>query len=169
MNWTDERVALLKKLAGEGHSAETIRRTMGFATRGAVTGKCGRMGIKLWGGGKGQKTKVSRPKAPPTPKKSPVEPVDRFAAALPAATPWPTPATLLTHTTKECVFIVDDVCFGGPRALDEFARRDGFADWLDLAAFWVAEHPGVDLFEGVLIRWQPLVPASELDIAGVAA
>ncbi|MCJ2020560.1 hypothetical protein MKK84_24555 [Methylobacterium sp. E-065] len=30
-------------------------------------------------------------------------------------------------------------------------------------------HPGMDLFEGVLIRWQALVPASELDIAGMAA
>ncbi|MCJ2069619.1 hypothetical protein MKK75_12605 [Methylobacterium sp. J-030] len=53
--------------------------------------------------------------------------------------------------------------------LDEFARQDGFQDWWELVAFWVVEHPGVELFEGVLIRWQPLVPASELDIAGVAA
>lgn len=67
------------------------------------------------------------------------------------------------------VLIVGDVCFGGPKALDQFARQDGFADWHDLVDFWVAEHPGVDLFEGVLIRWQPLAPASELDIAGVAA
>ncbi|MCJ2020561.1 hypothetical protein MKK84_24560 [Methylobacterium sp. E-065] len=67
------------------------------------------------------------------------------------------------------VLFIGDVCFGGPKALDEFAQQDGFADWHDLVAFWVAEHPGVDLFEGVLIRWQPLPPASELDIAGVAA
>lgn len=53
--------------------------------------------------------------------------------------------------------------------LHAFAVRDGFADWWELVAFWVSEHPGVDLFEGVLIRWQPLKPASELDIAGVAA
>lgn len=39
--------------------------------------------------------------------------------------------------------------------LDEFARRDGFGDWRDLRAFWAMEHPGVDRFEGVLIRWAP--------------
>ncbi|WP_267355754.1 MULTISPECIES: hypothetical protein [unclassified Methylobacterium] len=60
-------------------------------------------------------------------------------------------------------------CIREIRELHAFAQRDGFADWWGLVAFWVAEHPGVDLFEGVLIRWQPLVPASELDIAGVAA
>lgn len=37
---------------------------------------------------------------------------------------------------------------------DEFARLDGFADWSDLRAFWEKEHPGVDRFQGVLIRWQ---------------
>lgn len=55
------------------------------------------------------------------------------------------------------------------RDLHTFAVRDGFQDWWELVAFWVAEHPGVELFEGVLIRWQPLAPASELDLAGVAA
>lgn len=55
------------------------------------------------------------------------------------------------------------------RDLHAFARQDGFEDWWELVAFWVSEHPGVELFEGVLIRWEPLVPASELDIAGVAA
>lgn len=55
------------------------------------------------------------------------------------------------------------------RELHAFARQDGFEDWWELVAFWVAEHPGVDLFEGVLIRWQPLVAASERDSAEVAA
>src|SRR5947209_4592819 len=39
--------------------------------------------------------------------------------------------------------------------LDAFARQDRFQDWCELVACWVAEHPGVDLSEGVLIRWQP--------------
>lgn len=52
--------------------------------------------------------------------------------------------------------------------LDVFARQDGFQDWGALVAFWADEHPGVDVFEGFLIRWQPLVPADALDIAGAA-
>lgn len=43
--------------------------------------------------------------------------------------------------------------------LHALARQDDFQDWWELVAFWVAEHPGVDLFEGVLIRWQPLAAA----------
>ncbi len=38
---------------------------------------------------------------------------------------------------------------------DDFARLDGFKDWADMVAFWNAEHPGADCFEGVLIRWAP--------------
>lgn len=40
-------------------------------------------------------------------------------------------------------------------AMDDFARRDGFDDVDDMAAFWRAEHPGLEVFEGTLIRWPP--------------
>ncbi|MCJ2051670.1 hypothetical protein [Methylobacterium sp. J-070] len=68
-----------------------------------------------------------------------------------------------------------------PERTDDFAREDGFVDAEDMARFWWAEHgsaprsddrftdPDTLIFEGVLIRWQPLAPASELDMAGVAA
>ena len=67
--------------------------------------------------------------------------------------------------------ILGRVAFGereisGVPNLHAFAMQDGFRDWWELIAFWVAEHPGVDLFDGVLIRWQALVPADALDIAG---
>lgn len=34
-----------------------------------------------------------------------------------------------------------------------FAVADGFTDWKDMHAFWRKEHPDIDAFEGVLIRW----------------
>lgn len=40
--------------------------------------------------------------------------------------------------------------------LDAFARADGFKDWAELAGFWAANHPGVEIFDGVLIRWGDL-------------
>lgn len=40
--------------------------------------------------------------------------------------------------------------------LDAFARADGFANWAELCAFWRKNHPGVDEFHGVLIRWGDL-------------
>lgn len=43
MSWTDERVALLKKLWGEGKTAAEIATTLGGVTRNAVIGKAHRL------------------------------------------------------------------------------------------------------------------------------
>lgn len=39
------------------------------------------------------------------------------------------------------------------RALSEFAMRDGFRSIDDMREFWRVNHPGVEVFDGVLIRW----------------
>lgn len=38
-------------------------------------------------------------------------------------------------------------------AMQKFARLDGFASWADMRAFWHENHPGIDEFHGVIIRW----------------
>ncbi|TGT72963.1 ASCH domain-containing protein [bacterium M00.F.Ca.ET.159.01.1.1] len=38
-------------------------------------------------------------------------------------------------------------------AMQKFARSDGFASWADMRDFWRDNHPGVEVFEGMLIRW----------------
>lgn len=43
MSWTDERVALLKKLWGEGRTAAEIAKELGNVTRNAVIGKAHRL------------------------------------------------------------------------------------------------------------------------------
>jgi GcrA cell cycle regulator len=45
MNWTDERVELLKKLWSEGLSASAIAAALGGVTRNAVIGKVHRLGL----------------------------------------------------------------------------------------------------------------------------
>ncbi len=45
MAWTDERVAMLKKLWAEGHSASQIAQQLGGVTRNAVIGKVHRLGL----------------------------------------------------------------------------------------------------------------------------
>lgn len=40
--------------------------------------------------------------------------------------------------------------------LDAFGRADGFESWAEMKAFWRSTHPGVDVFDGVLIRWGEL-------------
>lgn len=44
--------------------------------------------------------------------------------------------------------------YGGD--LDNFAVADGFRNWAELRDFWSLNHPGVDIFDGVLIRWGAL-------------
>lgn len=41
------------------------------------------------------------------------------------------------------------------RCLDDFASLDGFGSWTEMREFWREEHPGIDLFKGVLIKWVP--------------
>jgi GcrA cell cycle regulator len=43
MNWTDERVSLLKRLWGEGHTATEIAKVLGGVSRNAVIGKVHRL------------------------------------------------------------------------------------------------------------------------------
>lgn len=40
--------------------------------------------------------------------------------------------------------------------MEQFAREDGFTDAADMAAFWRTNHAGIDKFEGLLIKWEPI-------------
>lgn len=42
------------------------------------------------------------------------------------------------------------------RQIQSFVRHDGFVSVEDMQSFWKENHPGVDKFEGVVIRWEPL-------------
>ena len=76
MSWTDERVALLKKLWGEGRTAAEIASELGGVTRNAVIGKAHRLKLSnrvspiQQNNKKPVKTEtISAPKAPAEPKK----------------------------------------------------------------------------------------------------
>lgn len=71
MSWTDERIALLKKMWKEGKSAAEIAKTLGKGvTRNAVIGKAHRMGLS------GRPSPIKKPA--PAPKK------EKEAASKPA-------------------------------------------------------------------------------------
>jgi len=60
MSWTDERIALLKKMWKEGKSAAEIAKTLGKGvTRNAVIGKAHRMGLS------GRPSPIKKPAAAP--------------------------------------------------------------------------------------------------------
>ncbi len=62
MNWTDERVELLKKLWSDGLSASQIAAELGGVTRNAVIGKVHRLGLS--GRAKAVAAPVARPRKP---------------------------------------------------------------------------------------------------------
>src|ERR1700754_348599 len=74
MGWTEERVAELKKLWAEGHSASQIAKRLGSVTRNAVIGKVHRLGLS------GRATPSRPVKRPP-----------RLARPKPTMQPQPTP------------------------------------------------------------------------------
>jgi GcrA cell cycle regulator len=83
MSWTDERIALLKKMWKEGKSAAEIAKTLGKGvTRNAVIGKAHRMGLS------GRPSPIKKP-APAKKEAAPKKPV---AAAKPVAAPAAVPA-----------------------------------------------------------------------------
>ena len=75
MNWTDERVELLKKLWADGLSGAQIATEMGGMTRNAVIGKVHRLGLS----GRSvqpseRKPRVRKPRTPKTFSRSPWSP-----------------------------------------------------------------------------------------------
>ena len=80
-----------------------------------------------------------------------------------------TPIRMVFSGPKACELIAIDGIHLVPSSMARFARADGFETIADMAAFWAAEHPGIEEFRGVLIRWQPLDPADAVDIAARAA
>ncbi len=103
MNWTEERIELLKKLWAEGHSASQIGKMLGVS-KNAVVGKAHRMklaarpspikrsaksdGTKKDAPAKKAAPKAAKPAAPAAPKPAP-KPAPAPAAAKPVAAPVP--------------------------------------------------------------------------------
>ena len=80
MGWTEERVAELKKLWAEGHSASQIAKRLGSVTRNAVIGKVHRLGLS------GRATPSRPVKRPPRlARPKPQQQMPRQASAAPAA------------------------------------------------------------------------------------
>ncbi|MGB4058170.1 MAG: GcrA family cell cycle regulator [Alphaproteobacteria bacterium] len=69
MNWTDERVAMLKRLWGEGKTAAEIAGVLGGVTRNAVIGKAHRLKLSNRVSPIQQNKKPVAPVAKPAPEK----------------------------------------------------------------------------------------------------
>ncbi len=86
MAWSEERVALLKKLWMEGQSASQIAKELGDVTRNAVIGKVHRLGLsnRAGGGDSAPKAKAA-PRPQPAAKQVDAKPAKPAAEKKPAA------------------------------------------------------------------------------------
>ena len=86
MAWSEERVALLKKLWMEGQSASQIAKELGDVTRNAVIGKVHRLGLsnRAGGGDTAPKAKAA-PRPQPAAKQVDAKPAKAAAEKKPAA------------------------------------------------------------------------------------
>ena len=85
MSWTDERVATLTKMWGEGQSASQIAKELGGVTRNAVIGKVHRLGLSNRATGGTKSAAKGKAAAKPAARAKPAA----KAKAAPAATPKP--------------------------------------------------------------------------------
>ena len=113
MGWTDERVAILKKLWLEGLSASQIAKQLGGVTRNAVIGKVHRLGLS----GRATPSQPQRPvfKAPrpSRPVSTPSMAPRRIAPSAPEPSPVyyaeePGSATVLTLGAHMCKWPIGD-------------------------------------------------------------
>ena len=58
---------------------------------------------------------------------------------------------MICGASGNCLTTIDE--------LDDFARRDGFHDWIRMRLFWQQHHPTTPVFTGVLIHWREFKPA----------
>lgn len=109
MGWTDERVALLRKLWTEGLSASQIAKQLGGVTRNAVIGKVHRLGLA---GRATPSRPAKRPVRPARPRPmSPSAPRLRTSALVPAVTlPALEPLRLDDGSTVNVLKLTDRMC-----------------------------------------------------------
>ncbi len=98
MSWTDDRVALLKKLWGEGKTAAEIAKELGGVTRNAVIGKAHRLKLS---------NRVSPIQQNKKPKPAPQKKEKKVASNTPAAVKAPASIPQEEVFTGETVSLAD--------------------------------------------------------------
>jgi len=110
MSWTDDRVAILKKLWGEGHTAAEIAKELGGVTRNAVIGKAHRLKLSGRVSPIQQNKKPANKSVEPKSEKRIVQVVPKVAS--PSAVKAPAPAAPPVEKKRDKLYALTDL---GPR------------------------------------------------------
>jgi len=126
MSWTDERIALLKKMWKDGKSAAEIAKVLAKGvTRNAVIGKAHRMGLS------GRPSPIKKPAAAPkkekeaaAPKKEVAAPRETASRSKAAPAPSAKPSPMLAREAEELKKIEKEVVqLGGGVSLLDLTER----------------------------------------------
>ena len=151
MAWTDDRVATLSKMWGEGQSASQIAKELGGVTRNAVIGKVHRLGLsnRSTGGAKSaSKTTAAKPAAraaKPTAAKAkaapaslvPRTPIPPRKAIIPAGQPLP-PQPSANEISPEALASV--------REVEKGAKKITLMQLTERTCKWPIGDPATDEF-----------------------
>jgi len=170
MAWTDERVATLTKMWGEGQSASQIAKELGGVTRNAVIGKVHRLGLsnRATGGTKaapktkaGAKPAAARAKPAAKAKVAAVIPKPQLPARkviIPAGQPLP-PQPSANEISPEALASV--------REVEKGAKKINLMDLTERTCKWPIGDPATDEFWFCGLASEPGKPYCEAHV-GVA-
>ena len=106
MSWTDVRVATLKSLWADGHSASQIEKILGGVTRNAVIGKVRRLGLV----GRATLPRKGRPPSAVGTKRPVAKSAEIIREEEPIMLDDGSFATILTVTDRMCHWPIGDPC-----------------------------------------------------------
>lgn len=134
MNWTDERVELLKKLWSDGLSASQIAAELGGVTRNAVIGKVHRLGL----------SGRAKPAASPAPRARKPRPATNGAAAQPR--PIVQGNTVLAPVMRAAVEPETETLPDPVAKVMPMGERCTILDLTEFTCRWPVGEPGKDDF-----------------------
>jgi GcrA cell cycle regulator len=116
MEWTDDRINLLKQLWGQGLTASQIAERLGGVSRNAVIGKAHRLGLSsrpspIRGGVTPGPRPARKPRSAPSARPAAgaaASPSTNAAEAAPAPAPKPAPRRVATGGSKACMWPLGD-------------------------------------------------------------
>jgi len=172
MAWTDDRVATLTKMWGEGQSASQIAKELGGVTRNAVIGKVHRLGLsnRTTGGAKpgvtsktAAKPAAARAKPAAKAKAAPAAPAPQTPlpprkAIIPAGQPLP-PQPSANEISPEALASV--------REVEKGAKRISLMQLTERTCKWPIGDPATDEFWFCGLTSEPGKPYCEAHV-GVA-
>lgn len=172
MAWTDDRVATLTKMWGEGQSASQIAKELGGVTRNAVIGKVHRLGLSNRATGGVKPAAKGKPAVKPAVKAKPA--AKAKAAAAPVTPPKPNlPARKVIIPAGQplppqpSANEISPEALASVREVEKKAKKIGLMDLTERTCKWPIGDPATDEFWFCGLSSQPGKPYCEAHV-GVA-